>query len=137
MVLNKEKIKERILELVELYETDKAFVEACGITNMAFVTNIKKGKNSNPGALYIAQIVRGTGVNPYWLLLGEGEMFEDRKGSYTDTKGVDDTDLVRGLELIQRIERKTSEATGRTIPKDIQKKIDQLLLSILQRRLGE
>lgn len=125
---------ERILELARLYETDKEFLEICRITNPAFLSNIKKGANKNPGANYIAKIVEGTGCSAKWLLLGKGDMFEDTDPISTNGKPVS-KDILRGLELIQRIELKKDELKDVPIPKDIQKKIDQLLLTILQHRL--
>lgn len=132
--MNKSNLSERILGLARLYETDKEFLETCGITNPAFLSNIKKGANKNPGANYIAKIVEGTGCSAKWLLLGQGDMFEDTDPISTNGKSVS-KDIVRGLELIQRIELKKDELKDVPIPKDIQKKIDQLLLTILQRRL--
>lgn len=132
--MNKSNLSERILELSGLYETDKEFLEECGITNPAFLSNIKKGANKNPGANYIAKIVEGTGCSAKWLLLGQGDMFEDTDPISTNGKSVS-KDILRGLELIQRIELKKDELKDVPIPKDIQKKIDQLLLTILQRRL--
>lgn len=132
--MNKSNLSERILDLAGLYETDKEFLEECGITNPAFLSNIKKGANKNPGANYIAKIVEGTGCSAKWLLLGQGDMFEDTDPISTNGKSVS-KDILRGLELIQRIELKKDELKDVPIPKDIQKKIDQLLLTILQRRL--
>lgn len=132
--MNKSNLSERILELARLYETDKEFLEICGITNPAFLSNIKKGANKNPGANYIAKIVEGTGCSAKWLLLGQGDMFEDTDPISTNGKSVS-KDILRGLELIQRIELKKDELKDVPIPKDIQKKIDQLLLTILQHRL--
>jgi len=68
-------IAKRIIGLSDSYATDKAFLNKCEITNLSFITDLKKGRTKMPGADKLAQIVRGTGCSGTWLLTGEGEKY--------------------------------------------------------------
>lgn len=81
MEKKEERTADRIKKLAQFYIDHKVFrgmnmfEEACGLSGR-YVKNLCATVHGNPGVDTIASIYRTfRGVNLYWLVLGEGEMF--------------------------------------------------------------
>lgn len=123
---------ERILELVDHYGTQKAFLEVCEIQNHSFISDLKKGRNKNPGADVIGQIVTKTRCNGHWLLTGEGEMFEERQNP--DDQDSDAHLIYKARQLMDKIESYKDELKVSELPADFELELAQLLVKVLAGR---
>lgn len=106
MVTNTSDLSDRIRALPELLGVSTAqFCERAGFTTQTF-SAYQLGK-SKPGADALAGIVSAWSINPFWLLLGEGdwkaheEIFagETRRYVKNDFNLVSILERIRGLEL--------------------------------------
>jgi len=72
-------ILERILQLADNYRNESHFSDHMGFSH-GYIHNMRKreeaGKKANPSWEVLSTIVEKTGVNPVWLLTGEGEPWE-------------------------------------------------------------
>ncbi|WP_020402216.1 hypothetical protein [Gracilimonas tropica] len=133
--LHKNNIGYRILDLCSEFSTDKEFLNKCNISNPAFITNIRKGSNQNPGAKFLEQIVRGTGCSGTWLLTGEGEKYEIRENAASVVSGENSFSLItQAFELLDRIERKVTGSSTDPLPADVELVLSRLLNTSLERR---
>jgi transcriptional regulator with XRE-family HTH domain len=81
---NEKKIAEILRELIHaLRVKDTEFAQVCGIKK-ATLSSYTNGKSA-PGWQTLRTIVLAYGVNPVWLLTGEGEMFSDLPDQKTNT----------------------------------------------------
>lgn len=128
-------LSERILHLSSLYSTNKEFLNKCGISNPAFITDIKRGRNKNPGADVLAKIIRGTGCNGTWLITGKGEAFtkNDLINQLVAEDDVSYQAFSHVIRLIERIEQTPSEIKELPLPQGIEIRIAELLLTLLKR----
>lgn len=111
-------IADRILALVAHYGSQKAFLEACDIGNHSYVSDLKRGKNQDPGAAILGKIVRGTGCSGTWLLTGEGQKFPPERPRENEAPPEDYiADFMQARRLIASIEQR----------KDALKDSDQLM----------
>jgi len=77
-------LHERIDQLVRhLPYSQKDLAEIIGVS-LSRISNIKKGANKPNSDLIINILNKFREVNPYWLLLGEGEMFLKSSGDEID-----------------------------------------------------
>ena len=124
-----EGIVDRILELSRDFKSDTAFLEACEINNHSYLTDLKKGRNKNPGSDVLVKVIRGTGCSPSWLLTGEGPKYEKLpEGEKVSTNSL----IRRALELVEQLEAHKYEHSNEEIPPEIYLKMISLLTSILK-----
>lgn len=126
-------ISERIVHLSRSIKTNKEFLNKCRIANHSLITDIKKGRIKTPGAEVLAQIVEGTGCCGTWLLTGEGEMFDSERNRQAGT-GISPI-LIHGfLGFIEEIEKDSQALEIVSLPDDIDVRVGNLLVKILERR---
>lgn len=126
---------ERILELVRLYGTQKAFLQACEIQNHSYISDLKHGKIDRPSAGYLEQIVRGTGCSGTWLLTGRGEKFEPiRKNPNIAEESPAYGSFLTALSLIEKIEQQRDALKDIELPPDLELRLARLLVRLLERR---
>lgn len=104
-------INNRIKELVNQLSDGNIseFSSMIGVTNNVTINRIVKEKN-NPGYNVIVAILQNIrNVNPYWLLLGEGEMF------LPESEEMDYEKMKQGFSL----DIKPQAATGSVIPSGV------------------
>ena len=123
-------IKGRILELSNLYSSNKKFLEKCKINNASLLSELKSGRTRTPSADVLANIVEGTGCSGSWLLTGQGKMFNSDDTGQFDLN----EDIIRALNLLNRIEQKLNGSSNNKLPKDLEVQLTELLLKVLQNR---
>lgn len=91
-----ETINDRLEILInERYGGNKArFAEAIDLAPTSMSSYISTKRRSKPNTEIVARIIRATGVSPYWLLLGEGDMYIDIPSSSSVTTTGDNSPAV-------------------------------------------
>ncbi|GEM_PF-1037455 len=133
-------ISKRILSLSASYATDKAFLEACEISNHSFVTDLRKGRVTSPGPETLALIVRGTGCSGTWLLTGKGEMFppeprDNAKAAAAEPEEQYIAHFKQAMRLIENLEQRSDALTDIELPGDLPLKLSRLTTKLLEAQL--
>jgi transcriptional regulator with XRE-family HTH domain len=137
-ISDRSEIANRILVLVGHYGTQKAFLEACGIGNHSYVSDLKRGKNQDPGAEILAKIVRGTGCSGTWLLTGEGEKFPPERPRENEAPPEDYmADFMQARRLIESIEQRKADLKDNELLLDLAEQCSQLTAKLLKIRREE
>jgi len=92
-------LRDRILHIIKFTNTtQKEFAERIGITQSA-ISQFLKGQSKGLKSDTLLSIIKEFGINPTWLLTGEGEMF---------------TTSHRGIEREEKSQEKNSEVINGT-----------------------
>jgi transcriptional regulator with XRE-family HTH domain len=118
-------LKNRIKKIREIFNLSKSgFAKKLGISP-AYVTDLESGKKNNISLPLAKLIFYEFGINPDWLLTGEGPMFRE-KGFTTQQEDISPEVMkaLRSHPTIEKIVLMLSEMSEDDI-KDIHKRVEE------------
>jgi transcriptional regulator with XRE-family HTH domain len=99
-------INQRIVEIIKYYNLNKnSFSKKIGLQNNTTIGNIVTGRMNSPSYDVICKILHAfDGISVKWLILGEGEMIEDKTNSPPGDAELlgHYKDIIENLKLVNR-----------------------------------